>query len=220
MEKQCRKSYSIKLKLEAIKFSEINGNRSAARLFNVDESMVRRWRKNKNSYIEVPNKNKKTQKRHRKAKWPAIDTAMKKWVVEQRAKGLQVHGVSILREARIFAKQHKIPFNGSPKWVFLFMKRNKLVRRAVTSTGQHLPDDWEEKMESFRNFVTENMNDLELKHIGNMDEVPVSFDLPSKFTIAEKGSSDVKIATTGKYIHISSMFPVPKSFTFSPFILM
>lgn len=199
MEKQTRKSYPISLKLDANTFSETNGNRQAAKHFNVDESMIRRWRKIKNTLCVVPNKRRNTAKRSRAAKWPAIENEMKKWVIEQRSNGRQVHGLSILREARSYAKKNKISFNGSSKWVYAFMKRSDLVRRAVTSTGQHLPADWEEKVENFKRFVNENKIGLELHQIANMDEVPVSFDLPSKFTIAEKGTSDVKITTTGNY---------------------
>ena len=74
------------------------------------------------------------------------------------------------------------------------MKRKDLVKRAVTSVGQHLPEDWEDKLASFQDFV-ETQSDKSI--IGNMYEVPVTFDMPSNLTIAEKGSSDIKITTTG-----------------------
>ena len=43
--KQSRKSYSIEHKLTVVAHAEKIGNRAAAREFEVDESMVRYWRK-------------------------------------------------------------------------------------------------------------------------------------------------------------------------------
>ena len=72
------------------------------------------------------------------------------------------------------------------------MKRNDFVRRAVTSAGKSLPPDWEEKVAKFREYVDQNKAGLETWQIGNMDEVPVMFDLPGNFTIEKKGASDVR----------------------------
>ena len=50
---------------------------------------------------------------------------------------------------------------------------------------------------NFVDFVSKNKEAYSLQHIGNMDEVPVTFDMPSKFTVDQKGSSDLRVATTG-----------------------
>lgn len=63
--------------------------------------------------------------------------------------------------------------------------------------GQHLPDDWEEQFHSFRLFIENHKSNVSLENIGNIDEVPVSFDMPSKYTVDEKGSKEVRIASTG-----------------------
>jgi hypothetical protein len=82
------------------------------------------------------------------------------------------------------------------------MRRHRLSVRAVTSVGHKLPVDWEEKMASFKLFVENAKSGVELEHIGNMDEVPVSwipvsFDITSNYTVDEKGSQDIRISTTG-----------------------
>ena len=41
------------------------------------------------------------------------------------------------------------------------------------------------------------ITDVEALHLGNMDEVPVSFDLPSSCTVNLEGSKEVSIATNG-----------------------
>jgi len=196
--KQVKSSYSIDFKLSAITFAENNSNRKAGKHFGVDESIIRRWRKIKEDLLKIPNKSSKTVIKLRKPKWAALEVHLKSWILEQRKNGFQVSGSSALIEARKHANLMNLKdFKGSANWVYKFMKRNRIVRRAVTSIGQNLPDDWESKMNSFRKYVTENKQDLGLDQIGNMDEVPVTFDMPARFTLEEKGQSDVRVATTG-----------------------
>ena len=77
------------------------------------------------------------------------------------------------------------------------MKRNNLSVRAVTSVGQQLPVDWEEKREIFKNYSFGLKSGVQLSQIGNMDEVVVSFDIPSTRTIDEKGKKEIILSTTG-----------------------
>ena len=41
------RSYPIKMKIEAVNYAEINGNRAAGRKYGVDEKRMREWQKNK-----------------------------------------------------------------------------------------------------------------------------------------------------------------------------
>ena len=51
-------------------------------------------------------------------------------------------------------------------------------------------------MTTFVEYVTKNKQDLRLDQIGNMDKVPVTFDMPVNFTL-KKWQKDVHVATTG-----------------------
>ena len=46
-------SYPAKMKIEAVKYAEINGNRAAGRKYAVDEKRIREWRKNKNKIASL-----------------------------------------------------------------------------------------------------------------------------------------------------------------------
>lgn len=46
-------------------------------------------------------------------------------------------------------------------------------------------------------FIRYKSVNILIKNLGNIDKVPVSFDLPQKYTIDERGSEDISIATTG-----------------------
>ncbi|KAL0278423.1 UNVERIFIED_CONTAM: hypothetical protein PYX00_000251 [Menopon gallinae] len=183
--------------MKAVEYAKVNNNRKAAEHFQIDESMVRRWRRDEVMLNQVPNQSRKSKMRNRRAKWPNLESDLKKWVVDQRARGSQVSGKSILSQARAIAKEKNVEFVGSLKWVFNFMKRNDLVRRSVASAGEQLPGDWEEKMKSFAEFVRGHLPNVDLSDVGCMDEVPVSFDVPTTFATGEEGTSDVGIGTAG-----------------------
>ena len=74
------------------------------------------------------------------------------------------------------------------------MKRKRLLIRAVTSIGQQLPKDWNEKLE---NFINEKKTDINIQDIGNMDEIPMSFYMAGNFTVDQKRVEDIRITTTG-----------------------
>jgi hypothetical protein len=77
------------------------------------------------------------------------------------------------------------------------MKRHRLSVSAVTSIGQNLSSDWEDQMASFKLFVDYTKSGIDFQHIGNMDEVPVSFDMAGNYTVDKKGTQDIKTRTTG-----------------------
>lgn len=88
-------------------------------------------------------------------------------------------------------------FKASNCWVQNFMRRNKLSVRRPTSVGQPQPPDCVQKIASFLTFVREATAEISPQDVGNMDEVPVPFDLFYGRTVALKGSDCVKIDTTG-----------------------
>jgi hypothetical protein len=55
--------------------------------------------------------------------------------------------------------------------------------RFSTSVGQKLPSDREAKMVKFRLYLRENLFGIDSCHFGNMDGVPISFDMPSSRTV-------------------------------------
>jgi len=85
------------------------------------------------------------------------------------------------------AEKHIDDFKGGVHWVYKFMKRNQLSIRTRTTVGQRLPENWEKKMDDFREFVAREIQKLDLPHsaIINMDEVPMCFDIPATRSVDE-----------------------------------
>ena len=130
----------------------------------------------------------KRDRRGRKEYWPELEKDLKIWIVNQRKDGRKLSTVEIKFRANILAQERLIEnFKASDQWCNRFMKRNRLSIRTVTSICQQLPKDWNEKLENFNVFINEKKTDINVQDIGNMDEVPMSFDMPGNFTVDQKG---------------------------------
>lgn len=201
-----RHAYEAQLKLQAISYAFENGNRAAAKKFNINESMVRKWRKLENELRQV--KKTKLSFRGNKARWPQLEDQLEQWVIEQRTAGRSVSTVTIRLKAKTIAQDLQIEnFQGGPSWCFRFMKRRHLSIRARTTVAQQLPADYKEKLAIFRTYCSSKITDKNIQpnHITNMDEVPLTFDIPVNHTVARKGTSTVLIRSTG---HEKSSFTV------------
>src|SRR5215216_1536089 len=95
----------------------------------------------------------------------------------------------------------------SRKWVDGFMSRHNLSNRRKTTIAQRLPEDYAEKQSEFLSYVMylRKENQYSLSLIRNMDETPMSFNLPSNTTVEQSGSKTVSILSTG---HERSNFTV------------
>ena len=92
-----RSSYTTEWKLKAIELAGANGNRKAAAELNVDESLIRRWRK-QDELRQV----KKSRKSFRgnTPRWPELKDNFKHWVLEMHSVDRSISTVSIRLEPR------------------------------------------------------------------------------------------------------------------------
>jgi hypothetical protein len=79
------------------------------------------------------------------------------------------------------------------------MERHSLSVRRRTHIGQKLPEDCEEKLITFQRFIIRQRKRyaFPLSQIGNADQTPLTFDLPTNTSISSKGQKSVSIITTG-----------------------
>jgi len=79
------------------------------------------------------------------------------------------------------------------------MRRNGLCIRTKTTIAQKLPREYERKIIEFHKYVI-NMREklcFQLGQLGNMDGVPLTFDVPSNKAVTVKGAKTVMIKTSG-----------------------
>ncbi|KAJ0063420.1 hypothetical protein NL108_002759 [Boleophthalmus pectinirostris] len=160
--------------------------------------MVRRWRRQREELIQCQ-KSKKAFRGH-KSRWPELENVLEDWVNTQRAGGQGVSTVQIRLKAKTIAREMNFEdFKAGPSWCFRFMRRKNLSIRARTTLCQQLPADYQEKVENFHKFVETKIqeNSIRPDDIINMDEVPLTFDLPPTRTVNKTGASSVLLKTTG-----------------------
>ena len=197
-----RQSYTVSDKLRIIQFAEQHGNRAAEREFGVSESNVRLWRKSKENLEKMPRL--KRANRGKKAAWPELEVDLLAWITEKRNNGLAILPSIVRLKALELAKNEKygIPeghFKAGNHWCQRFMKRNGLSLRQKTTLAQRLPDDYEEKIVRFHRYIIDRRKEhnFPLHLIANMDETPLTFDMPPNRTVNNTGEKTIKIRTTG-----------------------
>ena len=208
--KQRRKAYTVGYKLEVIEYAKQHGNRAAERHFGPPptEKIIREWRKQEEELKKT--KNRKHGLRYKEAKFPQLEEIMKTWVDDHRNNGYSVSTKMIMEEAKRLAAERNIPaneFTGSSSWCYRFMKRNNLSMRVKTRIAQKLPAEYKDKVLEFHKYMINARKEInyEMGQIGNMDEVPLTFDVPSNKSVENKGAKTVTIKTTG---HEKSHFTV------------
>jgi len=79
------------------------------------------------------------------------------------------------------------------------MSRHNLVNRRKTTVAQRLPENYNEQQSEFLSYILFRRKeyDYPLSLIGNMDETPMAFNLPSNTTVEQRGTKIVSILSTG-----------------------
>lgn len=153
MEKEKRVSYSVQFKLKVVKKAEEIGNKEACRLFDIVESNIRLWKKNKEKFEKCGNREQRTF-RHRNTFWPSLEDELHRWIITEREKGAAISNIRIRLKAKAMAQEMKIEnFLGGSTWCYRFMRRKKLTVRNRTTVGQMLPADWKEKSVEFYRYT-------------------------------------------------------------------
>lgn len=195
-----RFSYTASFKLTVIKFAKEHGNRAAERHFGPPptESVIRLWRQQEEKLLQMPRQKKAM--RGKPPKWPEVEQEVKTWILEQRQTGISVSTKMIQEEGKRIAREKNIDdFSGTPKWCFNFMKREGLSLRTRTKLAPKLPAAYENQVLEFHSYVVSlrKTYNFELSQIASMDEVPLTFDVPSNRTVSVKGVNTMAVKTSG-----------------------
>uniref|UniRef100_A0A8C5WL18 HTH CENPB-type domain-containing protein n=1 Tax=Leptobrachium leishanense TaxID=445787 RepID=A0A8C5WL18_9ANUR len=207
--KRPRSSYDASFKLNVIKAAESSNNSATARQFDIAESTVRDWRKKKTELEMMPRTKKAC--RGLSSAYPKLESTLYDWIMEHRNNGYALSRTAIRLHALKLKKSSEFGVNSnflaSAGWCKRFMERHNLTLRQRTKLSQKLPKDLEEKVDSFHRYVLKlrHQHNYELGQIGNMDETPMTFDLPGNRSVHTKGEKTVLVKTT---VHEKTHFTV------------
>ena len=124
-------------------------------------------------------------------KWPKLEEYVKNCLIDHRKNGIALSMKMILIEARRLDIEMSITdFAGTTSWCERFMRRNGLCMHTKTTVVQNLPREYERKIIEFQKYVINMKKKLcfEIGQLGNMDEVHLTFDVPSNKTVDGKGA--------------------------------
>ena len=205
-------SYTLKFKLEAIAFAELNSINSASKKFNVERKRIREWSKCKESLQSLKKKDRGSKRKRldgggRKPLDQQMEEVLVEWIYDRRDKGLRVSRKLIMKKA-LFVYNEKAKENDSENsktfvastgWLQKFMHRNGLSLRRKTSVAQKDPSKLIDKLVSYilhaRRYASK-YNYLPSNIIA-MDETPVWSDMISDTTVHKTGDKTVTMKTTG-----------------------
>lgn len=119
-----RKSYTTSQKLEIVSFAETSTNRKTAKIYNIDESCIRKWR-NQKEMLESINKERCT-RRKPNLRFPQLENRLKQFVQQRMdyQNGFFLRPHEIRAESIKIAKDLNISnFKGTSSYIFKFMER-------------------------------------------------------------------------------------------------
>uniref|UniRef100_A0A8C9ZJZ3 Pogo transposable element derived with KRAB domain n=1 Tax=Sander lucioperca TaxID=283035 RepID=A0A8C9ZJZ3_SANLU len=184
-------SYDANFKLMVVNEAESSNNCKAAKKFGVTECNVRRWRAQKER-LKNTNSQRKAFRGPQSGKFAELDDRIYEYVIEKHRDAMPITREIIRLRALELAKELNIPtneFKAGTGWCTRMMRRKGLTLRRRTSLAQRLPSDFEEKLLSFQRYVLKlrKTHSYPLDQIGNADQTPVFFDMPTSVTVAKKG---------------------------------
>lgn len=199
--KQERHYYDANYKLNVIRYAEDTNNCAAGRKFGISEKNVRRWRKQKID-LQSASSTRKSFGGPKKGRFDAVDERVVAFVCEKRAEGMPISREILKLKGLEIATALDIPrteFKASTGWCVRMMRRAGFSLRRRTSLAQRLPSDFSEKLIKFQQYVIRLRKQYSylLGQMGNADQTPVYFDMPSSVTVNKKGAKSVIVKTTG-----------------------
>ena len=194
------RSYTIKFKLEVLRYALNHSKAEASRRYGVHRKLVQTWCRQEDELLSTSSSRRRLPGAGLKARYADIDEELYQWLLEQRQSGHRVSGKRLRREAlRLHAEKGDQLFKASSGWLKCWRRRHNISLRRRTTTAQKLPSDLEEKIVEFYHKIIRlcKRYNYNSNRIGNMDETAVYLDMPGEFTLQETGSKTVSIRTTG-----------------------
>lgn len=206
--------------------------RAFAKSKNLDESLIRRWKKAEAALRAGKSASRRLPGGGRKSFFPQLEARLYNWVHERNKKGLKVKCKYIIARA-IEIKKELIAemrvgtpnldnllslksFSASSSWCTRFRQRFDLVLRRQT-TCKTLPEDFANIAVSFIRSVQQIIadHDIKPKNIVNFDQVPRYFEVESSTTITSKGLREVltkKASTSHKRFTVTPVISADGKF--------
>lgn len=209
--KRLKKYITIERKLEIIsdfKEQEFPSKRKFALDYGISTKQLRYYLANETNFQEQ--KAKRTSRivsSYRTCPYVDEENEVHAWFKTQRAAKIPVAGITIRNEMRsLVEREHpelsanQTPFKASIGWFMNFLKRKRLSRRRITTSGRPFPSNSVEILNDWIKEINDCIEEFEFSRleIVHMDETSIYMDMPGTYTYDTIGTRRVEAATTGK----------------------
>lgn len=203
-----KRSFTVEKKISVVNWHRENGNNYHAteREFGISRRRLREWNQNFATLLAHQfGKEKFKRKLHegRKPFSDMLDNDLLEWLLDERIEGRAVSNIMLTEKAREIATRLDLPnardFRASVGWLSRWKKRMNVGIRRGTNESQHLPEDYREQCNAFRQAVItfRQEQDYTPYNIANADQTMVRFDMAPKYTNNMVGEKTVRISNTG-----------------------
>jgi hypothetical protein len=130
-----------------------------------------------------------------------LENAIIVWMHSRRDRYKKVRGKDIVKQAKRLAELYHVnDFKASKGWLYNFKKRHHIRWRRITSLSRKYSNmQLEEYQKEYSREIISLKNRLHIREeeTYNLDETPLWFDTPGKFTCDFVGANSVAVETTG-----------------------
>ena len=119
------------------------------------------------------------------AHFPELEAELLQCKTDRRIQGYGVSKAELrlrLKGLHLAKKTNNANFCASVAWSYALFKRHNLPIRHRTHIAQKLPSDYEYQLTKFQSYIIglRKKPNYDLSQIGNADQTPLTFDLPSR----------------------------------------
>ena len=182
-----KRSYTVTQKLKVVEAAIERGFTQVSVETKIHRTTIHRWCKKKDELEAVKNKNARKLKESKPVLSEEEEGEIHEWITRRNDTDLVVTHGHVQRYCLYKYGHARLKF--STGWFSGFKKRHRLSRRRVTSFSRRPRNrthvDLTPKIQEFRQEISELDPSVPLV---NMDETPVWFDNPYKYTVTRKGT--------------------------------
>uniref|UniRef100_A0A0N4ZAW7 HTH CENPB-type domain-containing protein n=1 Tax=Parastrongyloides trichosuri TaxID=131310 RepID=A0A0N4ZAW7_PARTI len=179
-----RMTHKNRSKSNVIEFAILYGSAATCYKYGINELTLRKWRKQSIGFDDPSYDEQLDAEEKQIGLLKQMESQLRRWFIKEREINNELTLTDLKNEADRRAKILGAKnFKGTLSWCQLFLKEYNLRLKNCKAGKNNFPKNWETKIETFKNSVEEKLPGVDLKYIANMDEIPMTFNVPARYFV-------------------------------------